>query len=118
MEIRVVGMDFGFGNPVAEIGGGLDLQEIWLELVGEILAIRREPGLLIYSTLHLKYICFFLVFSFKLIFLFSAQLQFSAKMSQTQVNKYLIIGDVIRYVEMNRQYKTSSLMHALRAFFS
>ena len=77
MEIRVVGMDFGFGNPVAEIGGGLDLQEIFLELGGggggRILAIRREPGLLIYSTLHLKYICFFLVFSFKLIFLFSAQ---------------------------------------------
>ena len=34
MEIRVEGMDFGFGNPVAEIGGVLDLQKIWLELWG------------------------------------------------------------------------------------
>ena len=38
-------------------------------------------------------------------------------MSHTQVNKYFVIGDVIRYVEMNCQYKTSSLMHALRAFY-
>ena len=38
-------------------------------------------------------------------------------MSHTQVNKYFVIGGVIPYVEMNHQYKTSLLMHALRAFY-
>ena len=39
-------------------------------------------------------------------------------MSHTaQVNKYFVIGGIIRYVEMNRQYKTPLLMHALRAFY-
>ena len=62
MAIRARGLVFGLGNPFAGIGGGLDLQDIrvgggerWVKIV----AIRWEPGRLLYSTLHLKYICFF-----------------------------------------------------------
>ena len=67
MGIRVGGVVFGFGNPVAGVAGGgggcLVFQEIRVKSGGgggvKNLAIHREPRWLIYSTLHLKYICIF-----------------------------------------------------------
>ena len=66
MAIRAGGLVFDLGNPFAGIGGGLDLQEIWVgggggggAEVGKKRSHLLGAGRLIYSTPHLKYICFF-----------------------------------------------------------
>ena len=57
MAIWAGGLVFGSGNPFAGIGEGLDLQEIRWRGGGGVknVAIRREPGRLIYSTPHLLF---------------------------------------------------------------
>ena len=58
MVIRAGGDVFGLGNRVGT-AGGLDLQEIRVAGGGQKSSHPSGGRWLIYSTLHLKYICFF-----------------------------------------------------------